>query len=551
MVYPSTDKIICVTGMQTRKKHSLYLSMLMVAIFCCIHMFSAPLLGEEMRYASVAWNMFFCHNWFIPQLGDAAYLHKAPLLFWLLDLGWLININWPWQVIIPTSFALLTVLYTQKLAQAIFPHKQKIAVLAPMTLIAMPFFITNLGILRFDMMLTLFNAMACYSLFRMRSSYKYYLLFIVVNGLGLLTKGPVIYIFTVCEALVFCFCFSSSPWRSVIKSLLGILFSLSAITIWWGPIIYYGQAHLIYQMFAEQVVARATGGISVAKPVWTYVSLLPCFFLPWLFFSPFFQINHRKEKQEYDKRSANYLLYVFMFSFIIFSLIKTKESRYLLPLTPVMAVYIAYRVEKMMFLFSKCSHFFSTMVLGLALSFSSAVLLVLLSYFPGKIHIFYAVYFPKITLYLLFITGLLVSISVRFSIKNQVKILLSLSVLVSGAIDLSTTYAVSKTQNIQPAIDFINQLFLKNIPVASADLFALDMQFSGRWLHSIPIISETQVHEWAKNNPTGWYITNIDKNDISNAYAGIIHGCFEQSYSHMRAVLKICPIAHSAADGAK
>src|SRR4051812_41776076 len=125
-------------------KRSLYTAMLVVIVFSCLHAYVVPLLGEETRYASVAWRMFVEHQWFIPRWGNNFYLQKTPLLFWCLNLGWWININWPWPIIIPLIFSLYTVLYTQKLSQALFPAKSTISFLAPLTLISMPFFINNL-----------------------------------------------------------------------------------------------------------------------------------------------------------------------------------------------------------------------------------------------------------------------------------------------------------------------------------------------------------------------------------------------------------------------
>ncbi len=523
---------------------SLLIAMLAIVALSCLHAYVAPLVGEETRYATVAWRMFLEHNWFIPQIGGSAYLQKTPLLFWCLNLGWWINVNWPWQVVIPIFFALLTVYYTQKLAKAIFPYTPNICSLAPLTLVAMPFFINNLGLLRFDMMLTLFNVMACYYLTRATASRSQYWAFVLANGLGLLAKGPVIYIFTIPEVLLFCVYFSNRPFHDAIKLLGGIILSAGAFVFWWGPIIYQGKYYLIHEMFFEQVVARASGSQGVVKPFWDYVPLLPCLFLPWILFAPFLRVGSDFEERKNDKRAAHFLIQVFFICLIIFSLIKTKESRYLLPVIPLVAIFIAYRLEEMMRIFSRQRYFISTCSMGIALCFLAISAFVLLNYYPQKIHIFYVNYFPNIVSYILFFIGLVMMVGARLSIKKQVMFLMWVSIFTSAAIDLGATYAISKTQDVSPAVKFIDGLLSKNIPVVSCETEVFDMQFSGRWPVWIPVIKEQKrINAWALAHPNGWIITSIKKTDIKQAYSLMAGGCFEQSYQHMRNVLQICPVS--------
>ncbi|MCD8499773.1 MAG: hypothetical protein LRY43_01335, partial [Gammaproteobacteria bacterium] len=159
--------------------------------------------------------------------------------------------------------------------------------MSPLVLVAMPFFINNVGIFRFDMLLTWSNLAACYCLFRSLSCRHYYWGFVFANALGLLTKGPVIYLFTIPEALFFAVYFCPSIRQYAVKYLLGIFLSSLSILIWWLPIIFAGQSDLIVEMLTHQVLARATGNISVVKPVWDYLPLLPCIFLPWMAWGPF------------------------------------------------------------------------------------------------------------------------------------------------------------------------------------------------------------------------------------------------------------------------
>ena len=43
---------------------------------------------DETRYLTVAWEMRLSGDWLLPTLNGEPYSHKAPLLFWLINLVW-------------------------------------------------------------------------------------------------------------------------------------------------------------------------------------------------------------------------------------------------------------------------------------------------------------------------------------------------------------------------------------------------------------------------------------------------------------------------------
>lgn len=529
--------------MQSGKKVSLFIALLIVGVFCVAHFYVAPLVSEEARYASVAWQMFVEHHWFVPHYGDSIYLEKSPFLFWCLNIGWWFKTSWPWQAILPAIFAMLTIFYTQKLAQVLFPERKALLCLAPLVLVAMPFFMDSLGLLRFDMLLTFFNVLACYCLVRSASSRGYYWGFVLASGLGLLTKGPVIYIFTVTEVLVFSVYLSNRPTQDAVKLLMGVLLSSLCLLAWWGPMIYQGHADAIHRMLFDQVVSRATGARGPEKPIWDYITLLPCFLLPWMLFGPFVRVGALFGEREKDKKSAGFLIAAFVVCFIVFSLIKTKEMRYLLPIMPLLAIFIAYRLDKMTLVFAQQRNFMSTYFMGVMLCFCAIGLHILLNHYPQKIHVFYAHYIPGVVNYIFFAIGVVMIVSARLPIKSQVIALLGMSIGIGVTVELATTYAISKTQDLTPAVKFINKLRLQGLPVVGRDKAILDMQFTGRWMAQIPVIGPQSAFDvWANAHPNGWVIT-VDQREASVAYAAMVNSCFEQTYSHLRGVMKVCPIS--------
>lgn len=50
-----------------------------------------PVPIDETRYLAVAWEMRQTGEFLVPHLNGATYAHKPPLLFWLINLGWLLT----------------------------------------------------------------------------------------------------------------------------------------------------------------------------------------------------------------------------------------------------------------------------------------------------------------------------------------------------------------------------------------------------------------------------------------------------------------------------
>jgi len=517
----------------TPENIAFFCSALIAALLCYCHAVVAPVVGEEMRYASIAWRMSIEHQWFIPQIGDHAYLHKPPLLFWLLIMSWKTCLHLPWTVIWPFLFAISCLYMTQRLTSFLFPEKKSIACLSPLVLVAMPFFINNVGIFRFDMLLTWSNLAACYCLFRSLSCRYYYWGFIFANAVGLLTKGPVIYLFTIPEAIFFAVYFCPSIGKYAAKYLFAIFLSSLSILIWWIPIILAGQSNLIVDMLTHQVLARATGNISVVKPIWDYLPLLPCIFLPWMAWAPFWT----------TKKINAYCLVVFCTCFVLLSLLKTKESRYLLPVIPFVAMMIAARLEMMSHSLSRRVCFLNILSIGLLLSIVSIGAYAILHTQLDKISIFYAPYLPNSLFFAIFGVGISAIIIGYFQLISPVFLLLSISVVVSAAIDLSTTYAISKTQNLEPSVLFLGHLLNEHVPIISEDSIVWDMQYAGRWEAWIPVMgrNDDQI-SWIKTHPNAWIVKQKKVDHLLRPYAHMENSCFEQTYSHMRAVLQICPV---------
>src|SRR5262245_9596040 len=91
-----------------------------------------PLPPDELRYLSVAWEMWSRGDLVLPYLNGAPYTDKGPLLFWLMHAGWaVLGVNDWWPRLLPALFALTAVLLTRALALTLWPEDRRTAALVP------------------------------------------------------------------------------------------------------------------------------------------------------------------------------------------------------------------------------------------------------------------------------------------------------------------------------------------------------------------------------------------------------------------------------------
>jgi 4-amino-4-deoxy-L-arabinose transferase-like glycosyltransferase len=158
---------------------------------------------DETRYVAVAWDMWLRHDFLVPHLNGETYAHKPPLLFWLINLGWwFFGVNEWWPRLVPGLFVLANLWLTQRVAGLLWPQRANVAFWAPTILLGSLYWSLFTTRLMFDMMMVLFTLLALLGvLLARRSRYWGWVLFALGIGLGLLTKGPVILLYTLPPAL--------------------------------------------------------------------------------------------------------------------------------------------------------------------------------------------------------------------------------------------------------------------------------------------------------------------------------------------------------------
>src|SRR6185312_7268426 len=69
-----------------------------VLLLLPVALFLPALPIDETRYLAVAWEMRLHGDFLVPHLNGAPYSDKPPLLFWLINLGWLVAGMSAWAV---------------------------------------------------------------------------------------------------------------------------------------------------------------------------------------------------------------------------------------------------------------------------------------------------------------------------------------------------------------------------------------------------------------------------------------------------------------------
>ncbi|MEZ5919190.1 MAG: glycosyltransferase family 39 protein [Alphaproteobacteria bacterium] len=291
---------------------------------------------------SAAWEMHLRGDWLAPlTVNFQPYHHTPPLLFWLINIAWSVFGVSRWAGTIPMLLSATACIFlTKRLAGVLFPGYPRISDNIPLLMVgSLPFLVYSLLVM-FDVTLMVFILLSLLALlsFSRSGNFKYLLWLALAMGLGVLTKGPVAWLYVIFPIL------SGPLWRPQKMSPLkwyggcftALILSIIPVLFWLVPVLSQSSGKFAYWLVWEQTAGRVTGSFGDAhvRPVWFYLPLLPVLFLPWLFF-PSFWSGLKQLKQHYaDEWAVRFLLLWIVPVFIAFSLIGGKQPHYLVPLLP-------------------------------------------------------------------------------------------------------------------------------------------------------------------------------------------------------------------------
>ena len=308
-----------------------------------------PLPIDETRYLAVAWEMWRTGEFLVPHLNGALYSQKPPLLFWLINAGWLATGVHAWTARAMTLLCSASSLFLLARLVRRVSGSASAARTSIVILLGMLYFAAFANAIMFDVLLTTCALIALHGIVDLVEDRRRGILLTGLGiGLGVLTKGPVLLLDVGFAALL-------APWwnRGIPRgnglyfgSLMAALVLGAAIALAWAiPAALHGGPDYAHAIFLNQTLDRIQGVKTGthAQPVWWYLLWLPFMLMPW---PVVLRGGWERFTRALAERGARLALAWVVPALIVFSLIGGKQAHYLLPLLPGIAMLLAIAIDR-------------------------------------------------------------------------------------------------------------------------------------------------------------------------------------------------------------
>ncbi|HVT31131.1 MAG TPA: glycosyltransferase family 39 protein [Rhodanobacteraceae bacterium] len=327
-------------------EHPLFLGLLLLAPVVFL---LPPLPIDETRYLAVAWEMRTTGEFLVPHLNGALYSQKPPLLFWLINAGWIATGVHAWTARAMTlACSLASLVLVARLTRRV-TGSDAAARASSVLLLGMLYFAAFANAIMFDVLLATCALIAVHGIVDLVENRRRGIVLTGLGiGLGILAKGPVMLLDIGFAAVL-------APWwnRGIARGnaryfgrLSGALVLGAAIALAWAiPAAIHGGPEYSHAIFLSQTFDRIQGVKTGthAQPFWWYVVWLPVMLLPWPLV-----LRGRFEamKALVRERGARLALAWVLPTVVAFSLIGGKQAHYLLPLLPGAALLFAVALDR-------------------------------------------------------------------------------------------------------------------------------------------------------------------------------------------------------------
>lgn len=296
---------------------------------------------DETRYLSVAWEMRLYDSFIVPIQNALPYSHKPPFLFWLFNLDWfLFGVNEVTLRLIPLFFSLLNITLVYKIGLKLW-NEEKIARYAAIILSSTLSYLLWSALIMFDVVLTFWVLLAIYGLLSAsgKQSIKSWLLIGIAIGGGILTKGPVVFVYFL-PVVILSFLWVpkenfSTRWYAWFA--LSLAIGVAVVLIWLIPAAMSGGESYREAILWGQTVNRVANSFAHQRPFWWYLPWLLALLLPWILLTPVWRGCSRLA----NDRGGRFLVIWIAPALVVLSLISGKQVHYLIPLLPAFSLLMA------------------------------------------------------------------------------------------------------------------------------------------------------------------------------------------------------------------
>ena len=479
--------------------------------------FRSPIPIDETRYLSVAWEMWLRGDFLVPYLNGHTYSHKPPLLFWLFQSGWAIfGVNEWWPRLVGPLAALGNLILVRQLANKLWPDDTASVLRAPWILIATLLWTLFASSTMFDILLTCWVLLGMLGLVEAirYSGIKGWSYFALAIGLGLLTKGPVIFMHLLPSALLAAFW--SKPENRFTKTwfsyLVLAILAGSAIALAWAlPAASAGGKEYGDAILWHQTADRTVGTKIHARPFYWYCIFLPLLVFPWITWPKLWQNFSRADFS--NDTGFRFCLTWLLSSFLLFSALPSKQIHYLIPILPAFALVCARLLNQPEHQHRAISEYLPPMFIGIV-----GLFLVFLPQIPGLSKLNWVKQVePQ---WGLSVIGIAVILSVWTWYRRKLSVApLASAIVISIFIGFIFFFQYTGLQyNLRPAALKLKTFNDQHIPATFVGDYEGQLHFLGRLTQALEVIKSEQATAWAQQHPNGYLIYLERTKPIHAAY---------------------------------
>lgn len=470
-----------------------------------------PLPLDETRYLAVAWEMWLRHDFLVPYLNGEIYSHKPPLMFWLFQAGWaLFGVNDWWPRLVPPAFALACLFGSRALARRLWSDTA-IATLAPWLLAGGFFWALYVPATMFDMLLAGFTVSGIYGLVLNADASRPrpwlgWALFGVSLGLGILAKGPVIFVHLVFPALL-------GPWWSArarqrpgrwYGALLGAIGLAAAVALAWViPAVIRGGPDYEQAILWHQTANRMVESFAHSQPWWWYFPLLPVLWFPWLLWPPLW-LGVFRLRDGLDP-GVRLCLSWFVPVLLAFTLISAKQPHYLLPMFPAVALLSARALYNVPEALRRRSQWLPAAVIAL-----TGVAIIWAPHWhghmPAWVHDLEWFWGAGLIVLAVWLALLRAGSSMAAVVPMA-----TISVMAVLCLDAAVFRATRPIFDLRPIAQEVAKLQRDDVPLAHVSKYYGQYHFLGRLRAPVPEVPLPELQRWIANHPDGYVIYYTEK----------------------------------------
>lgn len=310
-------------------------------------MLARPLIAiDETRYLAVAWEMWLSGDPFHLTRNFEPYADKPPLLFWLINVAWLVTgVSETVARLVGPVCAVAAIAATGWLARTLWPEREKVSLRSMIVVASFPVFLVYGSATMFDALLSVTVILAHGALWRIGqggSGRGHWVWLGLSVGMGALAKGPVILLHVIPAILTIRLWSSASPDGAAMRRglAMAMLVALGPVLLWLGPTVVGGNSDFLHDLLWKQTAARVTGEIGHGRPIWFLLVLLPVIVFPWGWSK---RLWGALPAAVLADRPVRFALIWAVGATLLFSVVGGKQMHYLLPELPALAL-IAARV---------------------------------------------------------------------------------------------------------------------------------------------------------------------------------------------------------------